>query len=250
MNCPGCSAEMTHLALEGRLGTPLEIDLCPACRAIWFDQYEDLRMSAAATLNVFGIISEQPATAAAPLTGVLRCPRCEGRLLLTHDLQRTTPFQYWRCDAGHGRLMAYIDFLREKDFVRPLTPSQLEELKQNIRTINCSNCGAAIDLARDSVCAHCGSAISMLDVQQMARTIAQLQTAAAAHATGAAPAANSQNTPAGGIEGSPGHSANPGAPANIVTLMAALKAEERALSAPNLIETGLGLLGALLRKQL
>src|SRR5204863_2559634 len=84
----------------------------------------------------------------------------------------------WRCDSGHGHLMTFVDFLREKDFVRPLTPPQLDELRQNVRTINCSNCGAAIDLAKDSVCAHCGSAVSMLDVKQMAQTIDQLQSAA------------------------------------------------------------------------
>jgi hypothetical protein len=233
MTCPGCHAEMTNLALEGRLGTPLEIDLCPACRAMWFDQYEDLRMAPAATLKVFRIISEQSAAPAMPLTGALRCPRCQGRLLPTHDLQRTTPFQYWRCDAGHGRLMTYIDFLREKDFVRRLTPQQIDELRKNVQTINCSNCGAAIDLARDSVCAHCGSAISMLDLQQMARTIGQLQTAAAGHAP-ADPAAP----------------APPHEPANIDALMVALKAEERAMSRPNLIATGLGLLGELLGKKL
>ena len=151
MICPGCSAEMTHLALDARPGTPLDIDLCPACRAIWFDRYEDLQMAPAATLKVFGIISEQSRAPAMPLTGALGCPRCQGRLLLTHDIQRATPFQYWRCDAGHGRLTAYFDFLREKHFVRPLTPPQLDELRQNVQTINCSNCGAAIDLAKDSL---------------------------------------------------------------------------------------------------
>ena len=144
-----------------------------------------------------------------------------------------TPFRYWRCDAGHGRLMAYIDFLREKDFVRPLTPQQLDELRQNVQTINCSNCGAAIDLAKDSVCAHCGSAVSMLDLQQMARTIDQLQTAAAGR------------TPADAAH----PAAPPPEPADIDALMQALKAEERASSAPNLIETGLGLLGELLTEK-
>ena len=224
---------MTHLELGARLGSTLEIDLCAACRAIWFDQYEDLRLAPAATLKVFGIISEQTGAPMIPLTGTLRCPRCQGRLLLTHDIQRTTPFRYWRCDAGHGRLMAYIDFLREKDFIRPLTPQQLDELRQNVQTINCSNCGAAIDLAKDSVCAHCGSAISMLDLQQMARTIGQLQASAAGHQS-ADPT----------VEAPPARGAT-----DIHALMLALKAEERASSAPNLIETGIGLLGALLRKR-
>jgi len=225
---------MTNLELGARSGSRLDIDLCPACRAIWFDRYEDLQMAPAATLKVFGIISAQSGAPTTPLTGALRCPRCQGRLLLTHDIQNTTPFRYWRCDAGHGRLMAYIDFLREKDFVRPLTPQQLDELRQNVQTINCSNCGAAIDLARDSVCAHCGSAVSMLDLQQMTRTIGHLQSAAA----GQAPADAT-------------HAAPPlREPADINALMLALKAEERTSSAPNLIETGLGLLGVLLRKKL
>jgi hypothetical protein len=225
---------MTRLTLDARLGATLEIDLCAACRAFWFDQYEELRMAPSATLKVFGIISQQASAPATPLTGSLRCPRCQGRLLLTRDIQRHTPFQYWRCDAGHGRLMAYIDFLREKDFVRPLTSQQLDELRQNVHTINCSNCGAAIDLAKDSVCAHCGSAVSILDLRQMARTIDQLQTAAAGGA---------QATPA--KTAAPPHEA-----ADIDALMAALRAEEQARSTPNLIETGLGLLGKLLNKPL
>ncbi len=224
---------MTPLALGARLGSTLDIDLCASCRAIWFDRYEDLQMAPAATLKVFGIISEQSSAAATPLTGALRCPRCQGRLLLTHDIQRTTPFRYWRCDTGHGRLMAYIDFLREKDFIRPLTPQQLDELRQNVQIINCSNCGAAIDLAKDSVCAHCGSAVSMLDLPQMARTIGQLQTAAAGYPADTNPVAPPAREPT-----------------DIDALVLALRAEERASSAPNLIETGLGLLGDLLRKRL
>jgi hypothetical protein len=237
MNCPSCAGEMTHLELGARLGTTLDIDLCAACHAIWFDRYEDLQMAPAATLKVFGIISELSRSGAVPLTGALRCPRCQARLLLTHDIQRTTPFQYWRCDAGHGRLMAFINFLRQKDFVRPLTRQQLEELRQNVHTVNCSNCGAAIALAKDSVCAHCGSAVSMLDLQQMARTIAQLQTAAAGEA------ASDPTSPA-----SPSRDA--ASARNIDALMLALKAEERAATAPNLIETGLSFLGDLLRKRL
>jgi hypothetical protein len=127
--------------------------------------------------------------------------------------------------------MAHIDFLREKDFVRPLSPQQLEELRRNIQTINCSNCGAPIDITHDSACAHCGSAVSMLDLAHMARTIDQLQTAAG------------ERTP---VEGAQAERQTP----DIEALMAKLKAEERAASSPNLIEVGLGLLGDLLRNRL
>ena len=231
MNCPGCATVMTHLALEGRLGRTIEIDLCSVCRAIWFDHFQDLHLTPAATLKVFGVISEPAGRPTTRFPTVLHCPHCNARLVLTHDMQRSTPFQYWRCDSGHGRLITFVDFLREKDFVRPLTPQQLDELRQNIQTINCSNCGAAIDLVKDSVCAHCGSAVSMLDLQQMARTVGQLQAAASGRQAADGPLA----------------SAAPHGPTDIAALVQAFNAAGRADSPPGLIETGLGLLGRLLR---
>src|ERR1700730_7464350 len=216
MNCPGCATEMTRLTLEARLGTTLEIDMCSLCRAIWFDRFEDLHLTPGATLKIFKVISEPAGRPTAPFPTVLHCPRCHARLLLTHDMQRRTPFQYWRCDNGHGRLMTFGNFLQEKYFVRPLTPQQLEELRQNVQTINCSNCGAAINLVNDSVCAHCGAAVSMLDLQQMARTVGQLQAAAAGP------------QPADG----PTPSAAPPGPSDIEALVQAFKAAGRPESPP------------------
>ena len=56
--------------------------------------------------------------------------------------------------------------------------AEVEELKKNVRTVNCSNCGAPIDLVMSSACTHCGSAISVLDMNQAQQTLAQLQKAA------------------------------------------------------------------------
>ena len=230
---------MEPLSLEARLGTTLTIDLCPACRAIWFDRYEDLQLSPAATLKLFGIISEQSTAAASPWPGVMNCPRCSARLLRTHDIQRNTKFQYWRCEAGHGRLMSFIDFLRAKDFVKALTPQQVAELRQNVQTINCSNCGGTLDLGKDTVCAHCGAAISMLDLKQMATTIEQLKAAAAG-----------RETPAGdAVKGVPPRPVSGRDETDIDALIAAIRlrgGEDR----PSLIETGFSLLGDLLRMKL
>ena len=63
-------------------------------------------------------------------------------------MQRSTRFEYFRCPHDHGRLTTFFDFLKEKDFVRPLTPPQIAELRKNIQVVNCSNCGAPIDLAK------------------------------------------------------------------------------------------------------
>lgn len=93
MICPGCNNDLAALALDARLGTPLEIDLCQGCKAIWFDRYEDLQFSPAATLKLFGIISERTSAAATPLPGALTCPRCRATLIHTHDIQRNTKCQ-------------------------------------------------------------------------------------------------------------------------------------------------------------
>jgi hypothetical protein len=43
--------------------------------------------------------------------------------------------------------------------------------------VNCSNCGAAVDLHARSACGHCGSPLSMLDLKQAEALITQLQRA-------------------------------------------------------------------------
>lgn len=163
--------------MEGHQGTSVEIDLCGACRALWFDQFESLRLAPGSTLELFSVMA-QHGTASAVTAKRPVCPRCARPLLETHDRQRQTTFDYWRCEAEHGRFITFVNFLREKDFIRPLTPQQIAELKASAQTINCGNCGAPVDLTRESVCAHCGSPLSILDMKQMQATIAQLRAAA------------------------------------------------------------------------
>jgi hypothetical protein len=168
---------MSAQALDGYLGRPLALDLCLGCQVFWFDQGESLQLTPRATLSLFRLIGEQAGAKRAPLAAQLDCPRCGARLVPTHDKQRNTPFQYLRCDRGHGRLTTFFDFLREKDFIRPLSPEQVAALRKNVQTVNCSNCGAPVDLAEASGCAHCGSPLSMLDLQQTQRLVAQLRDA-------------------------------------------------------------------------
>lgn len=175
--CPSCSSDMALLTLDGQLETRIDLDVCRSCQAIWFDRYESLRLSPGSTLQLFKLIGDRDHVQPGRLREPMKCPRCSIRLLFTHDRQRNTPFNYWRCPKDHGRLTTYFDFLREKDFIRPLSPAQLAELRRNIQMVNCSNCGAAIDLGRESVCAHCGTPISTLDLQQIADMAVQLQRA-------------------------------------------------------------------------
>ena len=169
---------MTAMTLDGHLGSTVAIDVCPGCQAFWFDQHESLQLSPASTLTLFKLVGERSSSAKSRLATVLRCPRCASRLLPTHDLQRNAPFQYWRCDKEHGRFITFLDFLREKNFIRPLSAQQIAALRQNVQIVNCSNCGAPIDLTAASVCAHCGSPVSMLDMKQAEQLVTQLQRAA------------------------------------------------------------------------
>jgi Zn-finger nucleic acid-binding protein len=181
MNCPSCGAGMTAQTLEGHLGTEVQIDVCPACQMFWFDHLESLRLSPAATLGLFRMMSDQRSHAAPrPPGGPVNCPRCGLRLLLTNDRQRNTPFRYWRCAREHGRLISFFDFLREKDFIRPLSPQQLADLRKHLQMINCSNCGAPIDIVHTSECGHCGTPVSMLDVKQIADATEQSKPAVGA----------------------------------------------------------------------
>ncbi len=169
---------MTPMAVEAHLTGPLTIEVCTPCQAFWFDKYEDLKLSAGSTLNLMKLIGENSSPARTPMADMLRCPRCESGLLFTHDIQGTTKFSYWRCGNEHGRFMGFLDFLREKKFIRTLSPKEINELRQKIQTVNCSNCGASINLARDSVCGHCGSPISILDMKQPQQMLNQLKQAA------------------------------------------------------------------------
>ena len=176
MDCPRCSNAMEAHTLEGNIGRAVEIDLCEPCQSLWLDAQENLRLTPGATLVLFRVIGEHVAKpGVSEFSG--KCPRCRASLRRTQDLQRATRFEYHRCPNNHGRLITFFDFLKEKDFVKPLTPKQVAELRKNIQTVNCSNCGAPVDLAKGSDCAHCGSPLSMLDMDHAEQLVAQLREA-------------------------------------------------------------------------
>jgi Zn-finger nucleic acid-binding protein len=175
MTCPNCGAAMSADTLTGHLGTSVSIDLCLACQMFWFDTHESLKLAPGAVLKLFRLIGEHALTSRAPTTHSPECPRCHIRLLQTHDQQRNTRFQYLRCPRNHGRLISFVDFLREKDFVRPLSPEQIAELRQNVQMVNCSNCGAPIDLTKGASCPHCGAPLSMLDLKRAGALVAELR---------------------------------------------------------------------------
>jgi hypothetical protein len=170
---------MQEHTLDGQGDRPVVIDLCEPCQSFWFDARESLLLTPGATLTLFRIIGERVTHPQLRDGDTSKCPRCKARLRRTQDMQRTTRFEYFKCPNNHGRLTTFFDFLKEKDFIRPLTPTQLAELRRNVQMVNCSNCGGPIDLAKGSQCPHCASPLSMLDLKQAGAIIEQLQRAEA-----------------------------------------------------------------------
>jgi transcription elongation factor Elf1 len=160
--------------------TPLgdeTVDYCVSCQAIWFDAFESTQLTPGATLTLFDIIRKATPAAGRALPSRLPCPRCTEPLAVTHDLQRTTRFTYYRCAYGHGRFTPFVQFLREKDFIRPLSPAELARLKETIRVVQCSSCGAPVDLEIDTACPYCRAPIAILDPDAVTATVHALETA-------------------------------------------------------------------------
>jgi DNA-directed RNA polymerase subunit RPC12/RpoP len=168
---------MEEATFDAHLGRRTLIDICHVCQSFWFDTHESATLTPGATLKLFRIIGEKITRPDRSNADLAKCPRCKARLRLTHDLQRTTRFQYLSCPHGHGRLTTFFDFLREKDFIRPLTPHQIEDLRRNVGSVNCANCGAPVDVTSGAACGHCGTPLSMLDLRQAERLVEQLQKA-------------------------------------------------------------------------
>ncbi len=169
---------MTAMTLNARLGKPVTIDVCAGCQAFWFDHFDSLQLSAGSTLKLMKFIGEHSSPGKPSLPDALHCPRCATTLRLAHNMQRNMPFTYWRCANDDGHFIGFFEFLKEKNFIHPLSPEQIKELRQNVQSVNCSNCGASINLESNSACPYCHSPISMLDMKQPQRMLEQLQQAA------------------------------------------------------------------------
>lgn len=171
--CPNCGEPMERREFEGRLGTPEAIDLCCPCRSIWFDRWESTQLAPRGVIELFGLIFKRQGDWRRPLGNRLACPRCREALAFTHDLGRNGRFTYYRCEGGDGRLTPFTEFLREKQFVRVLVPTEMARVRAELKQLRCSGCGAPVDLARESACSHCGAPIAILDADAVEKALRQ-----------------------------------------------------------------------------
>jgi hypothetical protein len=155
----------------------VSLDICWDCHALWFDEYESSALAPRSVIDLFRLINEHRGQPARPLAASMSCPFCRKRLAYTQDLQRANRFTYYRCADCHGRLTTFFQFLREKQFVRSLSPVEIQSLRATVKQVRCSGCGASVDLARDPACAYCGSPISVLDADAVDKALSALSAA-------------------------------------------------------------------------
>ena len=160
---------------------PIEISACAACHLFWFDKLESVRLTPKSVLEVFQFIGRTE-KARNPLSSGFNCPTCSKPLALTHDLQRTTRFTYWRCRNDHGQLITFHHFLREKNFIRAPSPAELAKLRAAVRQVACSQCGAPIDLVDETACMHCGAPVALIDPEGVTNALRELSAGTAAPA--------------------------------------------------------------------
>ncbi|HVP70013.1 MAG TPA: hypothetical protein VMS45_01735 [Gemmatimonadaceae bacterium] len=176
--CPGCTGSMLRRTYPRKVLGTEDIDLCYDCQAIWFDAHESEQLTPGAVLELFRTIdAERRGHAPRPLPATMRCVGCPGTLVLTHDMQRNNRFVYYRCPSGHGRFTTFLQFLREKDFVRSLTPAEIDRLRAAVTQVRCSSCGAPVDIANQAECPYCHAPIAILDADAMRRTLAEYSAA-------------------------------------------------------------------------
>lgn len=169
--CPNCRQPMQAENLERHDQGGVRVDLCFPCAGIWFDHLASMQLAPAGVIDLFKEIYAHRTGARQALASRLGCPRCQQTLITSFDLSKAGRFSYFRCARGDGRFTPFFQFLREKQFVRDLSALELQRVKSQVRQINCSECGAPIDLQHESQCRYCHAPVSFLDPDAVEKAV-------------------------------------------------------------------------------
>ncbi len=169
--CPSCRAPMQAHVLPSVAGGTVELDLCFECHGLWFDPQENLKLSPAAVVALFGLLHTHRDAVRQPLALKMDCPHCSRALAQGFDVVKSGRYITYRCPQRHGRFSAFSSFMIEKGFVRQLTRPEIDDMAQRVAVIYCTSCGAPVDIRKDHACPHCRSAFSLLDPKAVERAL-------------------------------------------------------------------------------
>jgi hypothetical protein len=158
-------------ALERHDHGAVDVELCFTCACIWFDHAASVELAPAAVISLFKEIHAHRNATRQALAGRMACPRCGDALVLSYDLSKSGRFSYYRCARGDGRLTPFFQFLREKQFIRSLTPAEIGRIRVQLGHVNCSQCGAPVDLELGTECKYCHAPLSLLDPDAVEKAV-------------------------------------------------------------------------------
>jgi hypothetical protein len=170
---------MQRQAFERQTIGKVALDLCTSCHALWLDRTESAQLAPRGVLSLFQLLHRHRDGERRPLGHRLDCPRCKATLALTQDLGKTGRFSYYRCPNEHGRFTPFFQFLREKHFVRSLDPAELARVRAEVKQVQCSGCGAPVDLERATVCEFCQAPVAILDADAVEKALREWSAEAA-----------------------------------------------------------------------
>ena len=168
--CGNCGQAMQPITLAGHYARHVDLDLCPPCHLVWFDQTETARLTGAGLLALIGAMAHSQSLPHVLLRADARCPRCSGALKPVHNRSRWGESLQLECRRGHGTYQSFAQFLQEKGLLRAMSRLDRAQLLQHAGRIDCVNCGSAIG-SDDVLCPFCRSVPSLLDVARLARAL-------------------------------------------------------------------------------
>ena len=171
-HCPSCRTPMAVHAFESVSGGQVELDICFSCQGLWFEPQENLKLTPAALVALFGLLHEHRDAPRQALAQSLHCPHCSRQLEQGFDVVRSGRYITFRCPKRDGRFSTFSSFMVEKGFVRQLTRPEIEDLARRVGVIHCNSCGAPVDLRKDPSCPHCRCAFSLLDPKAVEQALA------------------------------------------------------------------------------
>jgi len=167
---------MRVLDLSGHYQRRVEIDTCPHCCLVWFDDTESVQLAgpgiAEFVREIHGAMQAGGDHAhAVSLTRVQACPVCASSLKPAFNMTRFGRTSELRCPRGHGYYQTYILYLAEKGFVRPLAWSDIHSLQVAGKQLFCSGCGFPLPAHPVDECPACQSAVGIIDPARLAIAI-------------------------------------------------------------------------------
>ncbi len=167
---------MRVLDLSGHYQRRVEIDTCPHCCLVWFDDTESVRLAGPGIAEFvreihFAMQASGEHAQAVSLSSVQTCPVCRAALKTVANRTRFGRTTQLECPAGHGYYQTYILYLAEKGFVRPLAWADIRSLLEAGKKLYCADCGYPLPDRPIDACPACKSAIEVIDPTRLAMAI-------------------------------------------------------------------------------